>query len=410
MPKVSLIIAIYNLEKYIKECLESVLNQTFADIEIICVNDGSTDRTLEILEQYALQDSRINIINQQNQGAGVARNNGFTSAKGEYVQFLDGDDYYEKNMVEKLYNLAKTYDADISVCSSRKVDDNGNITESRNPNSPINLLKTPLNKPFSYKDFPEDFFGLIGTVPWNKIYRRKMLIDNQIEYPKLIGPHDLAFVFMAQACARRIVVIDDELINYRFNRPGSTYTYRAKYASEIIQASIIVKDFLEKIGKYDYLEKAYINAFLFAIRWETSLCSDEQYETFMKELKRLLPENWSMFKSGLRNKKINLDYLNNLIGEQKVYLWGASNFIRDILAQESEHNPNILGIIDGNTALWGQKIQDYPVFSKEILNTTSPDGIVLTVLNNNESIYPELNKMLSENYPNIKLLPNLWES
>ena len=281
MPKVSLVVAVYNLEKYIVECLESIINQTFKDVEIICVNDGSKDNSLGILEEYAKKDSRIKIITQINQGSGAARNTGLAAASGDYIQFLDGDDYFEPDMIEKLYNLAKSCNADISACSSRKVDDEGNITETRNPNSPINLLKLPFNKPFSYKDFPNDFFDLLGAVPWNKLYRRQMLLEYGLKFPKLTGPDDLTFVFMAQACAEKIIVIDDELINYRFNRPGSVFTYRANYASDIVRASVIVQDFLKKIGKFDYLETAYLNAFKSAIRWETSLCNEEQYRKFL---------------------------------------------------------------------------------------------------------------------------------
>ena len=409
MPKVSLVVAVYNLEKYIAECLDSIINQTFNDIEIICVNDGSKDNSLDILEDYSLKDSRIKIITQPNQGSGAARNTGLAEAKGEYVQFLDGDDYFELEMVGKLYNLAKKHDADISACSSRKVDDNGNITETRNPNSPVNLLKTPFNRPFSYKDFPNDFFDLLGAVPWNKIYRRDMLIENNLRFPKLTGPDDLTFVFMAQACAKNIAVIDDELINYRFSRPGSVFTYRANYASDIIRASVIVQDFLVKTGKYEYLKTAYLNAFKSAIRWETSLCNEEQYENFLRELKTIRPNDWKIFNSALRKNYITPEYLKDFIGDKKVFLWGASNFIKEVLEKEKEHNSNILGIIDGNSAMWGIEHKGYKIYSKDVLNEIDSDGVLLTVINKNESIYPELKKMLSENYPQINLLPNIFD-
>ena len=93
MPKISVIIPVYNVEKYLRECLDSLLNQTFKDIEIICVNDGSTDGSLNILNEYASKDSRFIIINQNNQGLSAARNNGLNVAKGDYVAFLDSDDY-----------------------------------------------------------------------------------------------------------------------------------------------------------------------------------------------------------------------------------------------------------------------------------------------------------------------------
>ena len=105
MALVSVIIPVYNLEKYLKQCLESVVSQTLKDIEILCVNDGSTDSSLEILEEYASRDTRIRIINQENHGAGNARNTGLNIAAGEYLYFLDGDDYIENKTLELLVEL-----------------------------------------------------------------------------------------------------------------------------------------------------------------------------------------------------------------------------------------------------------------------------------------------------------------
>ena len=107
-PKVSVIIPVYNVEQYLRECLDSVVNQTLKEIEIICVDDGSTDNSLEILKEYAKKDKRITVIVQKNLHAGVARNAGLTVAKGEYIHFLDSDDWLDKNTYEDLYNLIKS--------------------------------------------------------------------------------------------------------------------------------------------------------------------------------------------------------------------------------------------------------------------------------------------------------------
>ena len=103
MPKISVIIPVYNVEKYITQCLESLVNQTMNDLEFVCVNDGSTDNSLNILKNYAEKDSRFVIINQTNQGAGVARNTAIKAAKGEYLVCLDPDDWFELNAMEVLY-------------------------------------------------------------------------------------------------------------------------------------------------------------------------------------------------------------------------------------------------------------------------------------------------------------------
>ena len=113
MNKVSIIVPVYNIEKYLAKCLDSLINQTLEDIEIICVNDGSTDNSAEILNEYAQKDCRIKIINQDNAGLSAARNTGINAANGEYIGYVDSDDWIDLNFYEKLYNAAKDTDADI---------------------------------------------------------------------------------------------------------------------------------------------------------------------------------------------------------------------------------------------------------------------------------------------------------
>ena len=118
-PKVSVIIPVYNTEKYLRECLDSVINQTLKEIEIICVDDGSTDSSLEILKEYANKDNRFTIITQQNLHAGVARNAGLAVAKGEYVSFLDSDDWFELKILEETTKILKETDSELCCCKYR---------------------------------------------------------------------------------------------------------------------------------------------------------------------------------------------------------------------------------------------------------------------------------------------------
>ncbi len=116
MPKISVIIPAYNAERYIAYCLDSVLKQTFSDFEIICVNDGSKDRTLDILNEYSRKDARVRVVNQENQGCGYSRNNGYELAKGDYIYFLDSDDAIHPQFLEVMYYFASTYGADMVCC------------------------------------------------------------------------------------------------------------------------------------------------------------------------------------------------------------------------------------------------------------------------------------------------------
>ena len=123
MIKISVIIPVYNVEQYLRECLESVINQTLSELEIICINDGSTDSSLDILREYEQKDNRIIVINKDNEGQAAARNIGISMAKGEYIGFLDSDDYIDSNFYEKLYNAAKKYKADIACTNLYRFSD-----------------------------------------------------------------------------------------------------------------------------------------------------------------------------------------------------------------------------------------------------------------------------------------------
>jgi glycosyltransferase involved in cell wall biosynthesis len=132
--KISVIIPVYNIEDYLKECLDSIVNQSLDDIEIICVNDGSTDSSLDILKEYGNADSRVRIISQENKGIGCARNTALTSVKGEYVYFMDGDDILELDALEKLYNLAVERDVDFIMFKiSNFNEDTGEIIDDEFP-------------------------------------------------------------------------------------------------------------------------------------------------------------------------------------------------------------------------------------------------------------------------------------
>ena len=123
MVKVSVIIPVYNAEKYLRQCLDSVLGQTLKEIELICVDDGSTDRSMEILLEYASKDKRIRVITQKNGGPGKARNTALPYATGKYISFLDADDWFEQDFLEKMFDRSDEVQADICICETQRFDD-----------------------------------------------------------------------------------------------------------------------------------------------------------------------------------------------------------------------------------------------------------------------------------------------
>lgn len=407
--KISVIIPVYNVEKYLRECLDSVVNQTFKNIEIICVDDGSTDQSLEILQEYKRKDDRFVILQQRHAGAGAARNHGLKLAEGKYIQFLDSDDYFEPTLLEELYTRAEKFGSDLTVCSSRKVDDNGNITETGSPNFPINIDKVPMEQVFSGQDFKDEIFCLLIPVVWNKLIKKSFLEENRLEFPPLTIYEDIAFIHSVVVCANRIVAFNKELINYRFNRPGSLVSTRSSHTIEAIKSCMYLGEFLKNRNLMSEYENAYKKAVINHIRAEISYCNDYEYKEFLKEFKVLLSNDWQKYQSALRKDYITPEYLKRFIGNKKVMLWGGSLFIKQVLEKEIVKNPNILGIIDRNAASAGKAFCNYTIYPPESINELKPDGVILTVLSNNESIYESLKQEFAEKYPNTELLPNIFE-
>ena len=205
--KISVVIPVYNSEKYLSGCLDSVLNQSLKDIEIICINDGSTDNSLNILNEYASKDKRIKVITQANtgNGAGSARNKGLDAAKGEYVSFIDSDDYIEENFLQKMYEKAKEYDADVA-CS-------GVIKEKENESK----IQLKFNE-ISVSDNPDDNLKVSKSLPypypWNKIYKREFLVSYGIRYAEGIYFEDLIFTPLVITKAEKLISVPDVFYHY----------------------------------------------------------------------------------------------------------------------------------------------------------------------------------------------------
>lgn len=172
MVKVSVIVPVYNVEKYLERCLNSILKQTLTDIEIICVNDGSTDNSGYILEEYQ-SNGKIKIINQENAGLSEARNTGLKYAQGEFVSFIDSDDFIDKNFIETLYMSAIKENADIACAS---------IVRENNRKKNILINYTEVKKAVSIKEKYNLVCSPQYNFVWNKIYRRNCLIDKNISF------------------------------------------------------------------------------------------------------------------------------------------------------------------------------------------------------------------------------------
>ena len=213
-PKISVIIPVYNVDKYLRQCLDSVVNQTLEDIEIICVDDGSTDNSYAILMEYAQKDTRFKILKQNNQHAGVARNKGIKIASGEYIHFLDSDDYIDTDAYAEWYQVAKENDLDVCVCFQERFDNK--TGEIKRVDKVIgNELKI-----LNFKDDPKYFIYNV-VVPWNKIYKREFLLAKKIEFEALICANDRSFYFKTILAAQKIGILPKYWMHYRVNNDKS---------------------------------------------------------------------------------------------------------------------------------------------------------------------------------------------
>lgn len=239
MTKVSIIVPVYNTEKFLDTCLSSLVNQTLNDIEIICVNDGSTDNSLDKINSYAQKDSRIKVINQENKKQGAARNNGLRAATGEYIGFVDSDDWVDLNYYEKLYNTAKKYNSDIALAANIRI---GNGKTKKRLDITKEEVANTLQEKIDIGNQAKN------PCPTNKIYRHSMLKDNNITWPEGVYCEDKLFTIKAVYYANSIVTVPG-VSYYYFRNPNSTvHTKSKKHTTDKNQAKKDVLEFLRKQG------------------------------------------------------------------------------------------------------------------------------------------------------------------
>lgn len=248
-PVVSVVIPVYNAEKYLRECLDSVTGQTLKNIEIICVDDGSTDSSLSILREYEKRDSRLSVLTQKNQFAGVARNNGLNHAKGEYVAFLDSDDFFDADMLRSMYNRAKAYEADLCVCKFKHLWQNENRIENVPESCKASMLPK-YKEVFSRKDIGHEIFQFTIGAPWNKLYRREFVLEHHLQFQDTRTANDEAFVKTALALAERITSLDQYLVVYRKDVSTSLQSTKKREPLLFLEAYRCLKNNLMEHGVY----------------------------------------------------------------------------------------------------------------------------------------------------------------
>lgn len=256
--KVSVIMPIYNAGEYLSRAIGDVLSQTLTEIELICVDDGSTDNSSKIMKRFAAKDDRVKIVRQSNSGTSVARNKGLEYASGEYIIFLDADDFYEKNLLEELYIIAERDNLDIAVTKFDIYNDTKD-SFSLPADEPHGNIYVP-GGVTSKNEHPDFILSSTTGYAWNKLFRASFLRDKELLFdPELYVFEDVYFVCSSLALAERVGRIDAILIHHRVYSDQSRSRLFRKYYGQVPVVYKKLKAFLMQRGMYIPLKKAYLN-------------------------------------------------------------------------------------------------------------------------------------------------------
>ena len=266
-PLVSIIVPVYNSAKYIREALDSLLNQTYERIEIICVNDGSKDNSLDILRDYEKADSRITAIDKKNAGAGAARNTGMKYIHGKYVCFVDSDDFLEDNAIELLVETAEKHHTDTVVFKMDQYDDVSGLY-SPNPWA-ISRSHIPVDKVFYAANIANFYKYLVGFTV-NKLYRTDFLLGLNLEFPAIGAHEDMPFTYIALSASKRTFYLDKTLYHYRRSRAGSLSDTTSNHYIYMFNALDCMKTGLIERDLWNDYEQNFVNYVLHMCIWKHS--------------------------------------------------------------------------------------------------------------------------------------------
>lgn len=286
--KISIIMPLYNAEKYLAQCLDSVLGQTFTEFELLCVDDCSCDKTMEILSTYGMRDSRIKIFsNAVHEGAAFSRNRGMREASGKYLAFLDGDDIFDESMLNRAYHKIEEAEADIVMYEFKHVPSEGIHHKVRVVHG-REYIERYCQNTFSVLALEAYEFVRWASGPWNKLYRRSFIEDNQLEFQDLSSANDVYFVNMALMLAEKMIVLETERVivyvrdHFEAGRISSNRNPMCVY-----EAFMEIGQELVKRGKFEKLCVCFYYKLFFSL--QSALLADknktraEQFYSFLQK-------------------------------------------------------------------------------------------------------------------------------
>lgn len=295
MPQISVVVPVYNVEKYLRECLDSLANQTFEDFEVICVNDGSDDSSPDILEEYASEDERFKIVSQENKGLSGARNTGMNYIKGRYLLFLDSDDWLELNALELLYNHANALNSEMVIFPYRYFNQETKQYEE-NDFTKLNMFDSSVdNKNFNYKNIPETVF----RIPHEsiKLYDVKTLKKLAVKFPEGLNYEDAYFFYKIFFKLNKVSIIRTPIYNYRI-RNDSICTTGTEKSFDIFKILTSIENFLKEDEIYESFKDEFILFTVINLKFVYLRLDDRFRDRYLEKIKK----NYEFFSLNQVNK------------------------------------------------------------------------------------------------------------
>ncbi len=327
-PKISIVIPVYNVESYVDECIRSVVNQTFSDIEIIVVDDCGTDNSMAIVEKYAKTDNRIKIVrHKKNSGLSASRNTGIEHSSAPYLMFCDSDDFYDPTMCQEMFNAIEQSGSDIAMCGTNVIyEADEEFRTSDITNYSIKYTGT--------HNVTNDIIDACNVNVWNKIYKKSKLQEHQLEYPVGLKYEDAYFFKMYMLWAKNITFIDKQLYNYR-RRVGSIMNQTLKKcdnsAIDHLKIAIACFDYMKKHKKYDNNSKYFWSSIFVTYFNYAHWHAGKNYQNDINKLAYdFVKKNYIPQDLGGYNNRIMDMIANNKFKHVKKYVLGILSILNDI--------------------------------------------------------------------------------
>lgn len=282
---ISIIIPVYNTEKYLRQCLDSVAGQTYANLQIICVDDGSSDSSRSILERYAARDGRIKILSQPNRGQGAARNRGIEEASGDYIIFVDSDDWCDRELCERLLLKIRADRSDFVICAATVYDEQKE--KYSQSDSYHSLREWPGENRLTRAEVGGRLFT-IPVMPWGKIYDAAFLKNSGIRFHGYKAFEDNVFFIELFFAMKKFSVCKEFLMFYRINRKNSIMQGKGTAYLALIPLMRHIKEILEKQGVYAEYENAYLRYMLSALGYRQGQIDGRSRNAFYSGARELV--------------------------------------------------------------------------------------------------------------------------